>query len=1093
MKSWTETSISDPSKFKDSRRLGTLSICRWPRARYWLGVLLLSVCLVGGLLRGPAAAQSCTASDTAVTAVPGLQAAERETLAADCAVLLDNMDILLGTDPGRGSLNWAADRSMKGWGGVAVANGRVTLIRLNDGRLTGQIPAALGDLDGLTSLSLFNNQLSGSIPDLSTLTKLKLLRLELNQLSGSIPDLSTLTKLDTLSLTNNQLSGAIPDLSALPDLTLLFLNRNQLSGAIPDLSALTKLQYIVLSNNQLSGSIPAALGSLTNLDNLHLADNPLTGGIPSELGNLASLTDLSLCGTDLDTTATLPAALEARSDLTVWSCVRIEDATALEGTSLSFSVERSTWPVRGRAGTRTLSYTITDDTTTSADYTGSAGSVTIPVNTDPTTATSTGTITIATAQDTDDEADETLTVSLSAAWTSLHMVRLRSVATGTIQNDDGSPPSPVSFASATASVSEGAGTHAVTLDLSPSTNITVNYTLSGSATRGGDYSITSAGTLAVTAGATTATIPVTISDDGTDEPDETIVLTLTGGDGYTLGSPRTYTLTITDNDEPVVSFASATASVSERAGTRTVRVNLAPVPHAALTLFYSLSGSADLDTDYRISGVTSYAGTRRVSANASSVDIRVTIINDSEVEESETVELTLEYGDGYTVGSPSAYTLTITAAATGGGGGGPTGGGGGGGGATVRDTHGNRPRPATDLPLSPSQRRPTEPGQLVSGRDVDYFRLELPQPGLLWVESRSSLDTRGRLFDADAGLLAEDDNSGTRRNFALATAVAKGTHYIAVDSPRGSTGAYTLALDYRPGYLGIPWAESIQSGIGVLSGWICEAAEVVLEIEAADGRLETYEAGAGTERQDTESACGHPDSGYGLLFNWANLAAGAYTVRAVVDGVVLDTHNVTIVPIGPAPFVRGLRGTYALADFPRVGATTQVVWSEAQQGFVIGAGEIAPGPADTPGDFTRYALGNPGSGTYQSGVGVLSGWACEAETVAVVITPETGEAVRVEAAYGTERRDTQAVCGDVDNGYGVLFNWNRLGDGEYVVDLLVDGQAVAQSTVRVTTLGAEFARGLRGTYALEGFPTPEQTTTIEWQQSRQNFGIVGVE
>ncbi len=646
-------------------------------------------------------------------------------------------------------------------------------------------------------------------------------------------------------------------------------------------------------------------------------------------------------------------------------------------------------------------------------------------------------------------------------------------------------------------VTEGtAASFTVTASPAPTTGLPVSLAVK----QQGNFAASGTTGATVTIG-TGGTAPYTVTtlDDQVDEAHGSIQVTITAGNGYTVGNPASASVSVHDDDEPppVVSFARATASVSEEAVSSDVTVILTPPPSAGLTLFYTLSGAATWGDDYVITGVTGDAGSLTVPSGESSVDIPVDIFEDAADEGNETVILTLTDNSHYVVDmNRRRHTLTIrdndrrTPPPTTGGGG-PTGGGGGG--ATVRDTHGNRPRTATVLPLSPTTRRPTEPGQLVSGRDVDYFRLELPQPGLLWVESRSSLDTRGRLFDADAGLLEEDDNSGARRNFAVATAVEQGTHYIAVDSPRGSTGAYTLAIDYRPGYLGIPWAESIQSGIGVLSGWICEAAEVVLEIEAADGRLETYEAGAGTERQDTAAACGHPDSGYGLLFNWANLAAGPYTVRAVVDGVVLDTHNVTVVPIGPEPFVRGLRGTYPLADFPQVGATTQVVWSEAQQGFVIGVGEITPGPEDTPGDFTRYVLGNPGAGTYQSGVGVLSGWACEAETVAVVITPETGEAVRVEAAYGTERRDTREECGDVDNGYGVLFNWNRLGDGEYVVDLLVDGQAVAQSTVRVTTLGAEFARGLRGTYAVEGFPTPEQTTTIEWQQQRQNFGIVGVE
>ena len=86
-----------------------------------------------------------------------------------------------------------------------------------------------------------------------------------NQLSGSIPDLSSLTNLQILSLYNNQLTGSIPDLSSLTNLTSLILYNNQLSGNIPDLSNLSNLQYLELFSNQLSGSIPTSLGSLTNL------------------------------------------------------------------------------------------------------------------------------------------------------------------------------------------------------------------------------------------------------------------------------------------------------------------------------------------------------------------------------------------------------------------------------------------------------------------------------------------------------------------------------------------------------------------------------------------------------------------------------------------------------------------------------------------------------------------------------------------------------------------------------------------------------------------------------------------------------------
>ena len=81
-----------------------------------------------------------------------------------------------------------------------------------------------------------------------------------------------------------------------------------------------------------------------------------------------------------------------------------------------------------------------------------------------------------------------------------------------------------------------------------------------------------------------------------------------------------------------------------------------------------------------------------------------------------------------------------------------------------------------------------------------------------------------------------------------------------------------------------------------------------------------------------------------------------------------------------------------------------------------------------------------------------------------------GDRGRQVAAYGTERLDTREVCGDVDNGFGLLFNWNLLGDGEHAVVAFVDGEELGRATVRVTTLGEEFLRGVEGECVVEDFP-----------------------
>ena len=137
-----------------------------------------------------------------------------------------------------------------------------------------------------------------------------------------------------------------------------------------------------------------------------------------------------------------------------------------------------------------------------------------------------------------------------------------------------------------------------------------------------------------------------------------------------------------------------------------------------------------------------------------------------------------------------------------------------------------------------------------------------------------------------------------------------------------------------------------------------------------------------------------------------------------------------------------------------------------------------------PGPLVGF-LENPRAGSHQSGVGVISGWVCEADTVQIEIND-----VPYPVPYGTARLDTEDACGDVDNGFGLLFNWNLLGDGEHAVVAVVDGVELDRATITVTTLGEEFPEGLEGEYVLEGFPDPDTSVVIRWEESLQNFVVI---
>ena len=232
---------------------------------------------------------------------------------------------------------WLESTSPCTWFGITCAGGHVTHLNLLvlvlspspdpftppfphwlGNNLRGTLPAQLGDLRHLQSIRIYGNpRLTGPIPaTLGNLTGLTNLSLEANSLTGPIPAaLGNLTNLESLVISNNALSGALPpELGNLENLTTLWIHLNRLSGPIPGtLGNLARLDYLDLSANALTGPIPTELGNLSALTYLSLADNHLTGPVPGELGNLTALHHLHLEGNQLY--GELPATLNGLTNL----------------------------------------------------------------------------------------------------------------------------------------------------------------------------------------------------------------------------------------------------------------------------------------------------------------------------------------------------------------------------------------------------------------------------------------------------------------------------------------------------------------------------------------------------------------------------------------------------------------------------------------------------------------------------------------------------------------------------------------------------------------------------------------------------------
>ena len=154
-------------------------------------------------------------------------------------------------------------------------------------------------------------------------------------------------------------------------------------------------------------------------------------------------------------------------------------------------------------------------------------------------------------------------------------------------------PPELTFGSTAYSGGEGSGTISVTVNASsaPTSALTVNLTTTnGTATGGTDFTAPQA-TFTFPASMTSHTISVAITQDTTVESDETFTLALTAGSGYTVGSPASTTVTITNEDTappPVSGTRGLALTPSElyvvEGGNATFSVRLTARPTSAVTV-----------------------------------------------------------------------------------------------------------------------------------------------------------------------------------------------------------------------------------------------------------------------------------------------------------------------------------------------------------------------------------------------------------------------------------------------------------------------------------------------------------------------------
>jgi Calx-beta domain len=317
-----------------------------------------------------------------------------------------------------------------------------------------------------------------------------------------------------------------------------------------------------------------------------------------------------------------------------------------------------------------IAYTISGTATPTSDplttdYVPLTGTVSIPAG------SVTGTITVIATENGGTEPPETVVLTLqatkdyrvvttsgananaSAEITINDKIGVVSIETVSGQTTGRENPTSVTTAAMTVTLRDSSGT-----PISTSAALTVGYSISGTASNSSDYQ-TLTGSVVIPLGQNHAIITVTPIDDITPEASETVILTLSAGQGYTVSSTAgTATVSIAD-DEPTVGIVK-TPDAAEGGSNGVFTVGyLPPALNRDITVDLTYSGTATTG-DYTSSASSGTPSAVIIKAGEFSSTVTIAAIDDTTPEGTETIIATITPKPAiYTVGIASA-TMDIT-------------------------------------------------------------------------------------------------------------------------------------------------------------------------------------------------------------------------------------------------------------------------------------------------------------------------------------------------------------------------------------------------------------------------------------------------
>ncbi|MCP4129927.1 MAG: hypothetical protein GY754_02815 [bacterium] len=215
----------------------------------------------------------------------------------------------------------------------------------------------------------------------------------------------------------------------------------------------------------------------------------------------------------------------------------------------------------------------------------------------------------------------------------------------------------VTLSAVNSTIDENAQTATIKATVSKvcSSNVTIRFSFSGTASVGSDYSVSSK-TLVIPAGSQSAALDINIIDDTLNEGSETIIVDIDAVDKGTEQDTQQAVITITDNDVLTASLSLAgSGTIAEDGSSETVKVSLSTTSISDVTVTLAYGGNAANTVDY-----TRSAASVTIPAGSTEAAVQITSVGDALDETDETVTIDIDSVVNASENGVQQKTITIS-------------------------------------------------------------------------------------------------------------------------------------------------------------------------------------------------------------------------------------------------------------------------------------------------------------------------------------------------------------------------------------------------------------------------------------------------